>query len=295
MDFDGVYTDPTEEGEACSKYFHEKIISLHLKEVGLDTLEKVDSWMGELRARQAAMPFSFGWRSEGRISAFTFEDPFIRNIGIADYLDYLAANGDRKAKAVLIGLLKTEKINSFSALSEWAFHQLKMKKRADATTKKWVEDAIQNGHEVIIVSNTAADKIEEFLDQNEYKHPKRPKVRGGARKFGLGKSPKPLLLAKGVDGEKNGELMADTNRPAYEEALLELQPDAIVGDVFCLDLTLPIRLKREGKLTFKLGIFYRHRDYTPSKMVEIITGRGTLVPEVTMIRDWDEIRCPTTS
>jgi len=289
MDFDGVYTDPTEEGEACSKYFQDKILACGLKNVGLDTVESVDSWMGELRARQATRPFSFGWRSEGRVSAFTFEDPFIRNIGLADFLDYLAAEGDKKAKAILTCLKASDQISSFGELSEKAFLQLKMKKRADPGAKKWVEDAIQKGHEVIIVSNSASEKIEEFLDQNHFAADARPKVRGGARKFGLGKNPRPILLAKDMDGQKNGDLNADTDRPTYEAALLELQPDAIIGDVFCLDLTLPIHLKRTGKLPFKGGIFYFHRDYTPPTMVEIVTGRGTLVPEVTMVREWGQV------
>jgi hypothetical protein len=281
MDFDGVYTDPTEEGEACSKNFQEKIISFGLKDVGLDTFEKVDSWLGELRARQASRPFSFGWRSEGRVSAFTFEDPFIRNIGMADFLDYLASEGDEKAKAVLKQLKAKDKMDSFGALSEWAFHQLAIKKRPDMGAKRWVEQAISKGHEVIIVSNSATQKIEEFLDQNHFANGARPQVRGGARKFGLGKKANLIKLGEG--------LSADTDRPIYEEALMELKPDAVIGDVFSLDLTLPIRLKREGKLPFKWGIFYRHREYTPTSMVELITGRNTLVPEVKMVRDWSEV------
>ena len=289
MDFDGVYTDPTEEGEACSKYFLEKIISFGLKEVDLDTIEKVDSWIGELRVRQATNPFSFGWRSEGRISAFTFEDPFIRNIGLADFLDHLALDGDARAKTVLSKLKSETQMSSFGELSEWSFHQLSIKKRPDPMAKKWVQDAIQKGHEVIIVSNSATNKIEEFLDQNEFDQKARPRVRGGARKFGLGKNPKPLVIAQGIDGLKNGELTADTDRPIYEEALMDLKPDAVIGDVFSLDLTLPLRLKREGKLDFKWGLFYRFRDYTPSTMVDLISGRSSLVPEVKLIREWNEV------
>ncbi len=289
MDFDGIFTDPTEEGEACTKYFQEKIISFDLKEVGLESMDKIDSWMGELRARQAAKPYSFGWRSEGRVSAFTFEDPFIRNIGMADFLDYLAANGDVKAKSILKQLKAKDQLSSFSELSEWSFHQLKLKKQPDMGAKKWVEDAIQKGHEVIIVSNSSTDKIVEFLDQNHYSVDSRPQVRGGAKKFGLGKNPRPLFLSKDTSGQKNLDVIADTDRPTYEQALMELKPDAVIGDVFSLDLTLPLRLKREGKLDFKWGIFYRYRDYTPSSMVEMITGRNSLVPEVKMVRSWGEV------
>ena len=118
MDFDGVYTDPSDEGEACSRHFRDKILSLGLKEMGLDQLHQVEGWLGELRVRQATQPFLYGWRSEGKVSAFTFEDPFIRNIGLADYLDALAISGDKKASQVLATLKKKEKITSYGELSE---------------------------------------------------------------------------------------------------------------------------------------------------------------------------------
>jgi hypothetical protein len=285
MDFDGIYTDPTNEGEACSKSFRDKIISLKLKEIDLDNVEKVESWLGELRARQASQPFDFGWRSEGRVSAFSFEDPFIRNIGLADYLDYLVTQGNVRAKTVLESLKKTEKIHSFGELSEWSFLQLSLKKAADPGARAWVMKAIEKGHEVFIVSNSATLKIEEFLNQNDYPEGKRPQVRGGARKFGLGKQPRPFVLAKNAAHP----IQVDTDRPDYEKLLLEIKPDAVIGDVFCLDLSLPIRLKREGKLDFKWGIFYRHRDYTPSQMVEFVTARETQVPEVTLVREWSQL------
>jgi len=285
MDFDGVYTDPTGEGEACSRSFRNKIISLKLREENLDTEEKVDSWLGELRARQAAFPFEFGWRSEGKVSAFTFEDPFIRNIGLADFLDHLVKSGDSRARKVLGRLSAVDKIKTFGELSEWSFHQLNLKKEPDLSAKKWVLDAISRGHEVFIVSNSATVKIEEFLEQATFPVDRRPKVRGGARKFGLGSTPQ--LLKVGHYGGK--EVSVDTDRPLYEKALLEIQPDAVIGDVFCLDLALPIRLKREKRLNFSGGIFYRHRDYTPSPMLDLVSSRASAVPEVTVLRDWEQL------
>lgn len=282
-----MYTDPTDEGTACSQHFRDKILNLDLKEVGLDSPAKVDSWLGELRARQSARPFEFGWRSEGRVSAFTFEDPFIRNIGLADFLDHLVEQGDKKARMVLGHLIKKEKIQTYGELSEWSFHQLKLKKKPDPETKAWVESAIAKGHEVFIVSNSSSEKIEEFLDQNGYSPAARPKVRGGAKKFGLGTKPNPLVIAKSKD---EGEIKVDTDRPLYEQALMEIRPDAVIGDVFCLDLSLPIRLHREGKLDFKWGVFYRQRDYTPSRMLDLVSGHASRVPEVKVVRDWTQVK-----
>ncbi len=285
MDFDGVFTDPVQEGEACFRAFRNKIASLGLSSAGLETEEKVDSWLGELRVREARHPFRFGWRSEGKVSAFTFEDPFIRNIGLADYLDHLVLEGDPRAKGLLLELSRLEKIRSFGELSEWAFHQLHLKKQPDPAAKAWVLSAIQRGHEVFIVSNSATDKIREFLDQASFPENARPSVRGGARKFGLGRSPRPLKI--GESG--TNPVLVDTDRPLYEAALLEIEPDVVIGDVFCLDLALPVHLKRAGKLAFRGGIHYRLRDYTPSPMLDLMGGKDSLVPEVSVLRDWEQL------
>lgn len=284
MDFDGVYTDPTQEGVECYRYFKEAIAALKLPE--LPTSVAVDSWLGELLVRLSSKPTQFGWRSEGRISAFYFEDPFIRSIGLADFLDYLAQQKDSLASKVLMGLAQSKKISRFSELSEWAFHQLQIKKQADAQALQWVKSALSKGTEVWIVSNSSTEKIDEFLNQNGFdssNQNQRPKVRGGAKKFGLGQNPKTFTLAQ--DNEW-GEILVDSDRPLYEQALMEIKPDAIIGDVLSLDLTLPIRLKREGKLDFKWGIFYRIRDYTPSKMVDWVSGKNTKVPEIKIAREW---------
>lgn len=170
MDFDGVFTDPSEEGDACSRKFRDAILGLGLKELNLGSPDQVDSWFGELRARMASHPYEFGWRSEGRVSAFSFEDPFIRNIGIADFLDDQILKGDAKAKKILTALKAQNKIESFGALSEDSFHQLTMKKRPDPQAKRFVADAIEKGHEVFIVSNSASDKIGLFVNNASYSH-----------------------------------------------------------------------------------------------------------------------------
>lgn len=281
MDFDGVFTDPSQEGAECYKNFRDAIVALELPE--LQGLASVDSWLGELMVRQASQPIQFGWRSENRISAFSFEDPFIRAIGLADYLDHLVKNKDPLATKVLSHLAKSKDVSHFGGLSEWSFHQLKLKKHADPEALEWVRNALKKGTDVWIVSNSASEKIEEFLNQNGFDQTLRPKVRGGAKKFGLGSKPKKVRIAQ--DSEL-GEVWVDTDRPLYEQALLEIKPDAVIGDVFSLDLALPIRLKRDGTLPFKWGIFYRLKDYTPSKMMDWVIAKNSEVPEVTAVREW---------
>jgi FMN phosphatase YigB (HAD superfamily) len=271
MDFDGVFTDPTEEGELCKRFFRERI-----EQTGILSNDQIDTWFGELRARMASRSTEFGWRSQGRISAFSFEDPFIRAIGFADFLDHLAGEGDEKANQIL-KKIKTEGIESFGALSEWAFHQLRVVKRADRETLEWVKKQHGLGHQITVVSNSAPEKIEDFLKQNLMDPGIHVQVRGNAKKFELGAKPKTIEM---------GEYKFDVNRPGYEAALIELQPDLVIGDVFSLDLALPISLKREGKIPLRQGVVYRIRNYSPKPLVDLFTQKPTKPEDLRVIETW---------
>jgi hypothetical protein len=54
----------------------------------------------------------------------------------------------------------------------------------------------------------------------------------------------------------------ETSRPLYESILKEERPGAVVGDVFSLDLALPLHLSRSGELG-PVQAFLRERHYTP--------------------------------
>jgi hypothetical protein len=56
--------------------------------------------------------------------------------------------------------------------------------------------------------------------------------------------------------------LVDTDRPGYREVLLEEKPNMVVGDVFSLDLALPLALVRE-RLLGDTRLVMRQRDYTP--------------------------------
>lgn len=275
MDFDGVFTDPTEEGELCQKYFRERIESL-----GVFTKAELESWFGELRARLASRALEFGWRSEGRISAFSFEDPFIRAIGFADFLDWAATNKDERALK-LLDALKKDGVESFGALSEWAFHQLRVVKRSDPETISWVKKQHEAGHKITIVSNSSPEKIEEFLARAGLTPGKELTVRGNAQKFKLGTNSKKISI---------GEFNFDVDRPGYEAALIELQPDAVYGDVFSLDLALPIALKRAGKIPLKLGVFYRLRAYTPKTLTDDLLKPDHVPAELIAFDNWSRLK-----
>jgi hypothetical protein len=56
-----------------------------------------------------------------------------------------------------------------------------------------------------------------------------------------------------------------TDRPHYEQILVDERPDVIVGDVFSLDLALPLELVRRNPAAFgSPRIVLRVRPYTPA-------------------------------
>jgi len=112
------------------------------------------------------------------------------------------------------------------------------------------------------VSNSGTDKLVEWFRHAGVParvHPDHEsgalRLRGSARKFVLDETRSdPLAL---------GALTVEVARPAYETVLRDEQPDAVVGDVFSLDLALPLALKRREKAFAHMRLFWLIRDYTP--------------------------------
>ena len=80
-------------------------------------------------------------------------------------------------------------------------------------------------------------------------------------------------IAKPSDFFDVGSYRIETRRPVYDAIVREEQPDAVIGDVFSLDLSLPLRLARENAIPCD-RFFLRVRDYTP------VWSRQYLVKEI---------------
>ena len=118
------------------------------------------------------------------------------------------------------------------------------------------------GVEVVVVSNSPNAKLAEWFAHaglDAVGHPERRagafRLRGGSRKFEIDADRHaPLHL---------GDLAIETARPAYERVLREERPDAVIGDVFSLDLALPLRLRRTEPEWRDLRILWLLQPYTP--------------------------------
>ncbi|MCM0607200.1 MAG: HAD family hydrolase [Xanthomonadaceae bacterium] len=253
FDFDGVLTDLTHEAQAVIDLFQSK---LGTESRGL---------LKQLNSAFSQSPLSYGWKMHGRVSAFYDEDLFVQNIAMATALDELSPKQTSELLKKIQGEFGAQ---TFSELGQQCFDQVVAKtsrgeiQPLEAASKNLLNELQDKGFKVVIVSNSGTERIENILKQSGVTLCPHLKIRGGARKFELGTEPKKLQF---VDRE------IDIDRPAYLEALMEERPDAVVGDVFSLDLSLPLYLSENSVDGFKpLKVCLRQRPYTPSWTVKNI-------------------------
>lgn len=254
-DFDGVLTDISEEAARVFQLFSRGLSELAF--ISPDTLPQL---IKKFETRMADAPFDHGWRWEKKITAFAGEDGFIKVNAMAAAFDEAAAAGDSiLAKGKMF--LDHAGLTRYTELAQRSYVEMTQETAAgkhrpiDPSGVKAIAGWLSGGAEVVVVSNSATERIEQLLGKAGL-DPKRIRVRGQARKYQLGDTPRYLSL---------DTCRIDTDRPLYEKILMEEKPDHVLGDVFSLDLSLPLYLRRQSAPG--LGgtrVWLRKREYTPS-------------------------------
>jgi hypothetical protein len=263
-DFDGVWTFPVEEGVA-----HGAALDAALETaLGEGERSAVREWIA--RARQALRegPARWGWSSAGRITAAADEDPFTEHGALLHYLEAARA---RDPLAARLAAAVEERDGSLDALGGRA--HVGGVRAVEALRGPGITDAaalaghelLARGVEVVVVSNSGTEKLKRWFDHVQLPNRIHPdhaegalRLRGSARKFVLAPGPGEMLDA--------GGLSVDVARPHYEAVLREERPDAIVGDVFSLDLALPLALKRRDPAWRDVRLFWLAHPYSPERV-----------------------------
>jgi FMN phosphatase YigB (HAD superfamily) len=269
-DFDGVLTDIAHESARVTNLF---LDGLRHASGGAD--RSVADLAHSAYEEMAAHPTRHGWRVGGRITAFANEDGFVRVNGLAGCLDERAARGDPIARPLLAALQITGP-DAFTALAHLAYERMTRETAAgaikplDPEAAEVLRTLLARGDEVVVVSNSGTDRIAQILRSAGLEAhpggapgPGRLRIRGGARKFILSEAPRGF--------EVEGYAVA-TDRPHYEQILLEERPDVVVGDVFSLDLALPLDLVRRRAPGFGPRLVLRRRSYTPAWSAGYVAG-----------------------
>lgn len=280
-DFDGVWTHPREEARAQGAVLDGQLVAW--------MPEAQRAAAGELLAKARTevrtAPERYGWAPGGRLSAFGDEDPFAEHSGLLYWLHVHAAS--TPLAAAMADAVRAHGHESLESFGGWT-HKEGVQQVEGARGPAILPAAADAGRallgagiEIVLVSNSGTDKLVRWFTHAGVPntvHPERPAgalwLRGGARKF--------VLEAGASDPLSLGGLMIESRRPFYEEILREEQPQAVVGDVFSLDLALPLVLRRREPAWRDVRLFWLARDYA-SAMVR--RQLETHAPEVEIVED----------
>lgn len=275
-DFDGVWTHPAAEARAQGELLDAAVAGL----AAGPEREAAAAWVAGARAAIRREPARWGWANDGRVAAFADEDPFAEHSALLHYLDVMggseplasrlraaalaAGGGSLDAFGLgphLAGVERVESARGPGVLSS----------AADAGRALLGADV-----EIVVVSNSAGEKLLRWFGHAGVPHhahparaPRALRLRGTAGKHVLDPRASELLPFDGAGVE--------LRRPRYEAILREEAPDAVVGDVFSLDLALPLALKRREPSWRHVRLFWLVHDYTPARMRHAVAGHA---PEV---------------
>ncbi len=278
-DFDGVWTDPAAEAAAQGDVLDARLIDA----VPGSDREAARAWVAAARRETLAEPERWGWTAEGRLAAFADEDPFSAHSALLHLLVERAGSVPLAAR-ILAGACAAGE-GSLEAFSTAA--HLDGVARVENTRGPGVlpaaaaagRELLAAGVEVVIVSNSDGGKLARGFAHAGVPHAMHParvrdglRLRGAAGKHLLEPGSSRVLDLAGV--------RVELARPQYEAILREEAPDAVVGDVFSLDLAAPLALRRSEPSWRHVRLFWLVRDYAPARMRRALAAAAPEVEQV---------------
>ena len=159
-DFDGVWTNQGPEAEVLVGHTVGQLTRL-----SADRAQEISDELDAVRRRMAEAPHHHGWAPDGRISAYLDEDPLVESSALCHYID---SSNDPTAKFLREAVLGAG-FSSLAAFSEHLFREATAKFRAEHPpclvdgAAELLEALHDAGADVVIISNSGADKISHWL------------------------------------------------------------------------------------------------------------------------------------
>ncbi|HEY4243673.1 MAG TPA: hypothetical protein VGM88_27860 [Kofleriaceae bacterium] len=234
LDFDGTMTDAEAEGRPFRDGYLDDLCALVGRSAGdADVIEIAETVEAELAAAPASYPFL--WM--GRAVAPATVDPYLRMVPIAHrILDRFGAIPGEQDRGRLLGNV-LYKYNYQKTLGHPVFREHAAEALAQLSGKDvWIvtnSDTHAVAGKVAALAKTSGADIAWLTSR----------VRGYARKFDVDDAWPGAPAELHVPGLERPVLL---RRARYAEILAEIAPDAtdlvVVGDIFELDLALPLAL-----------------------------------------------------
>lgn len=295
-DLDGVWTDQDKESVYVSEYIINK-----LSEITKFRSEELKELIDGCRKEMDKTPWEYGWFYDGKISAYYHEDPFGDNNAIFNYIQRIGNRNsfsvfrqklsDIKKAILQNGFESTEKFSNYCFTESTKMFKEAGKLAPHRNGKEALDKVLKKGVQVVVVSNSSTQKIEHLFlkmgkqptNERSFK-PGNVHARGNAMKFILKQDfnsiPAILKTEKRYD--------VQLRRESYYDMLIDEAPDYVLGDVFSLDISLPLYLKLNDSRFSKLKIIQVIHKYTPDWVKDFLS-QDELNGFVFMIEDISEL------
>lgn len=240
LDFDGTFTDAFEEAKPFVAAFRADVFDLLGREVPL-------AWDRE-EAEVLAHPTKYGWRNGGVITAPAGADPYLTVSAIAQNL------------CDLFGVLKNEATRSevLQSLYKKNYPLTRSAPRPDA--KRVLEDVLARDLAVAVVTNSRTDAVKGKIAELGLDGADDLTVIGDAKKFVIDAAPRDAafdalqdMTLPGLDTRpvkiKRGHYY-DVLRDLWERTGADAESTLVCGDIFELDLALPLALGAKTHLVY---------------------------------------------
>lgn len=292
-DFDGVWTHPREEGLAQGVLLDELLM---LWSRG-DERDATRAWLDAARLAVLAEPSRYGWAPGGRMSCFADEDPFSVHSALLHYLQ--GKRHEDPTAGRLVRAILARGHDTLEDFGGWC-HRISVRmlqlSRGPAILPSAAQagvDMLNGGIDIVVVSNSGTQKLVDWFaptivptvvdDPARNLPTATARLRGNALKFVLDEHERSPLNV--------GSIVVETARPHYEQVLrAELERykgvRAVVGDLFSIDLSLPLRLRRTDPAFAGLRLFWIVRDYTPARIQRELAAHA---PEVEPVSGLEEV------
>ncbi|MCH2101509.1 MAG: hypothetical protein MK209_06270 [Planctomycetes bacterium] len=283
-DFDGVWTDPARELEAV----HDTVVSELARLDGVKRAE-IEEVYAEFCQQILNRPQDFGWLIEGRMSSYVDEDFFAMPTAVGQFIDEASCSLSVHLREAIL-----REWPDVMAFLDHCYHSTCDRFRAlnkhdlAPGAERVLGWMLDHGITICFATNAPAAKVIDWfahhdfdvVDAREVAPGEAPlRVYGRAGKQWLSKEPEAIEV---------GGRSVQVDRPQYRAILERECPDAVVGDVFSLDLSLPAALRAQGAAAAPQAIGLMHMRHTPAWLQAAVGPQSDgwidwLVPHVTAL------------
>lgn len=275
-DFDGIWTNQEEEAEFVRNYYLEKLSSIS----GLN-ISELENLFGKLKSDMNLNPYLWGWFHNNMRACYYLEDPFGDNNAVFHYIERIYNKQNSLSKE--IRFLRTSILNSgyetMDTFSNEMFFESTSKFKEEnrlnphEDAKSVVDELLGRNINIVVASNSRTNKIEYLFDKMGYgisygnsDEELGIYARGNAMKFVIDNNFSEVNEKLEIDKYYQVQL----RRKHYFEILKEEKPDFVIGDVFSLDIALPLYLAFNNPEFQNLKVIQKLHPHTPSWVKEFI-------------------------